>query len=209
MRGMRDQNAKNLRRGSISLVIATAFLTACSLTAPDPVGEPQSVTVSATTTPPPSADLNTSSASIPPLSVEPIANLNVQTEQLTEQLAAAPQGSARDFAPINPAKLAFIWYDLPLLGLNSFVPTYVQLSKDGPMTLLSFVLPPANILCEGRISFNPNDPPDFNTGDWEIGCSNNQVLRGILVPVRGQNAINGQGVDLDGRSVIFSIDMNG
>lgn len=211
---MLPQIAQISKHRLVSLVIASTILSACSLTAPDPTGAEGAHDASVNTT-----DTETrlglqesetnQSALLPSLSVEPVASLAGSAGQTAESAPEARLVAARDFAPINPAKLAFIWYDLPLLGLNNFVPTYVQLSKDGPTTLLSFVLPPANILCEGRISFNPNDPPHFNTGDWEIGCSNSQVLRGILVPVTGQNAINGQGTDLDGRSVIFSIDMNG
>lgn len=131
----------------------------------------------------------------------------------TGQVAAIEQENLmdptdpRDFAPINPVRMAVIWYDLPVLRGRDFVATQVLLAKQGPETRMSFALPRVNTTCDGAIRFSAGNPAGLVGGDFDFACSNGEAVRGILVPVRGQRAINGQGVDSAGRSVVFSIEM--
>ena len=145
----------------------------------------------------PPATQGEQASELPPLTVQPVTN------------EPPPAPGPRNFAPINPVKLAIIWNDLPGLRGLDFIGTVTQLAKRGDDTQMSFALPPLNIACEGLIRFEPSESLTQVGGDWEIECSNRAVISGILVPVAGQAAINGQGVDQDGRSVIFSIQTDG
>ncbi len=179
------------------LIVGLGLVTGCSLDAPSPNTPAPTQQSPVATAPQPVGD---ESLSKEPLSVQDVAP--VQQRQLRDP------DDPREFAPLNAVRLAFIWYDLPLLQGQDFVGTRVLLSKQGTATQMSFTLPPINTTCDGTIRFLPKAANGLIGGDWEITCSNNRTIRGILVPVAGQRAINGQGQDDQDRSVIFSIDIN-
>ncbi|MDJ0683131.1 MAG: hypothetical protein QNJ84_00370 [Alphaproteobacteria bacterium] len=181
----------------LAAMLCVGVVSGCALDAPSPAAEPAAPAQTAQT-PQRAADPAREEAStLPPLTVQPVTN------------EPPPPLGPQSFAPINPVKLAFIWYDLPGLQGRDFVGTVTQLAKSGDDTRMSFALPPLNIACEGLIRFDAPDSLGRVGGDWEITCSNQAQIAGILVPVAGQQAINGQGLDQAGRSVIFSIQTDG
>lgn len=105
----------------------------------------------------------------------------------------------QDFASLTPVRMAVIWY-----GESAFMDTRVTITKAGTASRVSFMLPGVRTNCSGVIHFT-----DAEDGDWEFTCDNGRTSAGILVRVRGSRAINGQGVDDLGRSVIFSIPLIG
>ena len=114
-----------------------------------------------------------------------------------------------DFAPTVPVRMAFIWYDLPALAGGSFMETRVQLTLANGFTRMRFPLPQIGIDCSGVLRFSDPDAAGLMGGEFQISCSDNSLVSGLIVPVEGQSAINGQGADQAGRSVIFAIQMDG
>ena len=128
-------------------------------------------------------------------------------------IAQRPIGPARidppDFAPSTPVRMAFIWYDHPALQTRDFMETRVQLTPAQGFTRLRFPLPALGIDCSGMMRFAEPDAQGLVGGEFQISCSDNALASGLIVPVAGQAAINGQGADQFGRSVIFAIQMDG
>ena len=114
-----------------------------------------------------------------------------------------------DFAPTVPVRMAFIWYDLPALAGGSFMETRVQLTLANGLTRMRFPLPQVGIDCSGLLRFSDPDASGLIGGEFQISCNDNSLISGLIVPVEGQSAINGQGADQFGRSVIFAIQMDG
>lgn len=127
----------------------------------------------------------------------------------TVTTGAIPQSTdPRNFAPPYPVRMAFIWYDLPGLNGQDFFETRVQLQAQGNTTRMSFPLAYLGIGCEGVIQYDGNPDPSMIGGDFRISCNDGSTIQGVIVPVAGQPAINGQGIDQYGRSVIFAIQMD-
>jgi len=128
-------------------------------------------------------------------------------------IAQRPLAPARieppDFAPATPVRMAFIWYDHPLLQTRDFMATRVQLTPAAGFTRMRFSLPVLGIDCSGAMRFSDADAQGLVGGEFQISCSDNAIASGLIVPVAGQPAINGQGADQFGRSVIFAIQMDG
>lgn len=143
----------------------------------------------------------------------------VQAQAPQPALETAPVGAVttgpipqstdpRNFAPPYAVRMAFIWYDLPGLNGQDFFETRVLLQASGDNTRMSFPLPYLGLNCDGLIRFDPGGDPRMVGGDFQINCSDGSSIKGVIVPVAGQPAINGQGVDQYGRSVIFAIQMD-
>ncbi len=131
----------------------------------------------------------------------------------TPSIVQRPLAPARieppDFAPSTPVRMAFIWYDHPMLQTRDFMETRVQLTPDQGFTRMRFPLPVLGIDCSGLMRFAEPDDQGLVGGEFQISCSDNALVSGLIVPVAGQAAINGQGADRFGRSVIFAIQMGG
>ena len=97
---------------------------------------------------------------------------------------------------------------LPGLGGQDFFETRVLLRASGNTTRMSFPLAYLGLNCDGVIQYDANRDPNMIGGDFRIACSDGSSIEGVIVPVSGQPAINGQGVDQYGRSVIFAIQMD-
>lgn len=129
------------------------------------------------------------------------------------QISAQPLDPARidpkHFAPPLPTRMAFIWYDHPLLQTRDFMETRVQLTLAQGLTRMRFPLAQLGLDCTGAMLFEPADESGLVGGRFEISCSDSSVISGFIVPVQDQDAINGQGIDQHGRSIIFAIQMDG
>lgn len=221
----------------IAAVVATVMpLAACSLwedeppapLPPPPVGVTPGqpgitgpVTAPAPQTPAraPSQSISQSAGQLPnqPGTQTPAASVGQDTSQ--PSLQTAPVGAVttgeipqstdpRNFAPPYPVRMAFIWYDVPGMGGQDFFETRVQLRAEGNSTWMSFPLAYLGIGCEGLIQYDSGTNPSLIGGDFRINCNDGSSIQGVIVPVVGQPAINGQGVDQYGRSVIFAIQMD-
>ncbi len=114
----------------------------------------------------------------------------------------------RNFAPPYAVRMAFIWYDYPGMQGQDFFETRVLLQAAGDTTRMNFPLAYLGLNCDGLIRFDTGGDPHLVGGDFLINCSDGSSIQGVIVPVTGQPAINGQGVDQYGRSVIFAIQMD-
>lgn len=127
----------------------------------------------------------------------------------TVTTGSIPQSTdPRNFAPPYPVRMAFIWYDVPGMGGQDFFETRVHLQASGNTTRMSFPLAYLGIGCEGLIQYDSGTDPSMIGGEFRISCNDGSTMQGVIVPVAGQPAINGQGVDQYGRSVIFAIQMD-
>jgi len=190
----------------------TVSLSACSLWEDEPP----------TPLPPPPVGVTPGQPGITGVVSAPAPQTPAQTPvQTTPQpvLQTAPIGSVtsgaipqstdpRNFAPPYPVRMAFIWYDLPGLNGQDFFETRVLLRASGNTTRMSFPLAYLGLNCDGMIQYDANRDPNMIGGDFRISCSDGSSIEGVIVPVSGQPAINGQGVDQYGRSVIFAIQMD-
>ena len=109
-----------------------------------------------------------------------------------EQLPASPD----TMMTLEPIPMALIWY-----GRTDLVDAPTTVRQVGTATRFDFLVDTLATDCNGLIRFGETT----NTGNWDISCGDGSQASGILVSVRGQDAINGQGVDDRGQSVIFSI----
>lgn len=162
------------------------------------------------------------SAEAPQTPAQAPAQVRQQTQGLSAQqpaLQTAPVGSVttgaipqstdpRNFAPPYPVRMAFIWYDVPGMGGQDFFETRVLLQSSGNTTRMNFPLAYLGLNCDGLIQYDANPDPRMIGGDFRIACSDGSSIEGVIVPVSGQPAINGQGIDQYGRSVIFAIQMD-
>lgn len=168
-----------------TLAVALPVLSGCSLEAPPPTGAPQSTSVG------PSSQTSTDTS----VSDEQTVGLAPAPSDVSEEVAVSP-GSPVNFVALTPVPMALIWY-----GRTDLDDVPVTVSKAGTASRITFKLRNLAIDCEGLIRFDGSQ----GFGDWELFCSDASEAAGILVPVVGQKAINGQGVDQSNRSVIFSI----
>lgn len=196
----------------IALIAAACSLAACSLweDAPPPPQVPPPVGV----TPGQPGITGVVSAQAPQTPAQPQAQTAPQPVLETAPIGSVTTGSIpqstdpRNFAPPYPVRMAFIWYDLPGLNGQDFFETRVLLRASGNTTQMSFPLAYLGLNCDGLIQYDANRDPNMIGGDFRIACSDGSSIEGVIVPVSGQPAINGQGIDQYGRSVIFAIQMD-
>lgn len=163
------------------LAFSAMVLAGCSLNAPPPTSPTQrQVTSDKTST---------------SVETEKAVGLAPAPSVVSEESSVSP-GSPVNFVALTPIPMALIWY-----GRTDLDDVPVTLSKAGTASRMEFEIPELDISCDGLLRFDGTE----GYGDWEVFCSDTSEAAGILVPVVGQQAINGQGIDRFNRSVIFSI----
>lgn len=168
-----------------STILATGMLLAgCSLDAPPPAGpDPAAPVQQAGQTTAEPADENQNVGLAPAPTV------------ISEDNAVSPN-SPVNYVALTPVPMALIWY-----GRTDLNHVAVTVAKAGTASRFEFRMEDLDIDCEGLLRFNGS----AGHGDWQMFCSDASEAAGILVPVAGQATINGQGIDLSNRSVLFSI----
>lgn len=170
------------------VVFAVLALAACSLEAPPPAA-------------PASASTSNSAAQQGSQSADGTAEASQATglapapSDVSEETHLSPN-SPVNFVALTPVPMALIWY-----GRTDLNDVDVIVSKAGTASRFEFGVPSLDITCQGLLRFEGAE----GYGEWQMVCSDASEAAGILVPVAGQATINGQGVDLSNRSVLFSI----
>ncbi|MEQ9491208.1 MAG: hypothetical protein RIM72_19680 [Alphaproteobacteria bacterium] len=159
-------------------------LAGCSLDAPPPAGSEPAAPVR-------QADQSAAE----PAGENQTVGLAPTPTVISEDNAVSPN-SPVNYVALTPVPMALIWY-----GRTDLNHVAVTVSKAGTASRFEFRMEYLGIDCEGLLRFNGT----AGHGDWQMFCSDASEAAGILVPVAGQATINGQGVDLSNRSVLFSI----